>query len=101
MGDREVWSLCFCFLCDERGGVWRGGLGAALSAVSYVVLCFACHVIFEHAAPPCCACRITFEKENVRDLSTPASVATKQGEDIAIGTTFVPTHMQVSLLLIC
>lgn len=40
-------------------------------------------------------CRITFEKENVRDLSTPSTVTTKQGEDIAIGTTFVPTHMQV------
>jgi hypothetical protein len=37
--------------------------------------------------------RITFDKENVRDLSTPTSVTTKQGEDVAIGTTFIPQHM--------
>lgn len=37
--------------------------------------------------------RITFDKENVRDLSTPTSVTTKQGEDVAIGTTFIPSHM--------
>lgn len=38
--------------------------------------------------------RITFDKENVRDLSTPASVTTNQGEDVAIGTTWVPEHMR-------
>ncbi|PSC68866.1 adenylate kinase [Micractinium conductrix] len=37
--------------------------------------------------------RVTFDKENVRDLSTPISVTTKQGEDIAIGSTHIPQHM--------
>jgi hypothetical protein len=40
------------------------------------------------------AFRITFDKENVRDLSTPASVTTRQGEDVAIGTTWVPEHLR-------
>jgi hypothetical protein len=44
----------------------------------------------------CSRYRITFEKENVRDLNTPSSATSKQGEDIGIGTTYVPTHMQVS-----
>lgn len=38
--------------------------------------------------------RITFDKENVRDLTTPASVVSKHSEDIAIGTTFVPEHLR-------
>ncbi|KAL4528707.1 hypothetical protein Ndes2526B_g07185 [Nannochloris sp. 'desiccata'] len=38
--------------------------------------------------------RITFDKENVRDISTPSSVTTKHGEDVAIGATWVPQHMQ-------
>ncbi len=38
--------------------------------------------------------RITFDKENVRDISTPSSVTTKHGEDVAIGATWVPRHMQ-------
>ncbi|KAL6769636.1 hypothetical protein ACKKBG_A31795 [Auxenochlorella protothecoides x Auxenochlorella symbiontica] len=38
--------------------------------------------------------RITFDKENVRDLSTPVSVTTAEGEEVAIGTTFIPSHMQ-------
>ncbi|KAI3433651.1 hypothetical protein D9Q98_003460 [Chlorella vulgaris] len=37
--------------------------------------------------------RITFDKENVRDLSTPTTVTTRQGEDVAIGATFIPKHM--------
>ena len=44
--------------------------------------------------PP--AHRITFDKENVRDLSTPTTVSTRQGEDVAIGTTFIPQHLVVS-----
>lgn len=38
--------------------------------------------------------RITFDKENVRDLSTPASVTTRHGEEIAIAATWVPEHMR-------
>ena len=38
--------------------------------------------------------RITFDKENVRDLSTPSSVTTKHGEDVAIGATWVPEHLR-------
>jgi adenylate kinase family enzyme len=38
--------------------------------------------------------RITFDKENVRDIATPSSVTTKHGEDVAIGATWVPRHMQ-------
>lgn len=38
--------------------------------------------------------RITFDKENVRDLSTPSSVTTKHGEDVAIGATWLPDHMK-------
>ena len=38
--------------------------------------------------------RITFDKENVRDLSTPSSVTTRHGEDVAIGATWVPDHMR-------
>jgi hypothetical protein len=40
------------------------------------------------------AFRITFDKENVRDLSTPTSVTTKYGEEVAIGATWVPQHMR-------
>jgi hypothetical protein len=39
---------------------------------------------------------VTFDKENVRDLSTPTSVTTRHGEDVAIGTTYIPKHMLVS-----
>lgn len=38
--------------------------------------------------------RITFDKENVRDLTTPVSITTKSGEEVAIGTTVVPAHMR-------
>ncbi|KDD72358.1 hypothetical protein H632_c3460p0, partial [Helicosporidium sp. ATCC 50920] len=38
--------------------------------------------------------RITFDKDNVRDLSTPQSVTTRSGEDVAIGATYIPTHLQ-------
>ena len=34
--------------------------------------------------PPAHPRSITFDKENVRDLSTPTSVTTKQGEDVAV-----------------
>lgn len=37
--------------------------------------------------------RVTFDKENVRDLSTPTTVTTRQGEDVAIGSTFIPQHL--------
>jgi hypothetical protein len=48
-------------------------------------------------APHSClpARRITFDKENVRDLSTPTTVTTRQGEDVAIGATFIPKHLLV------
>lgn len=38
--------------------------------------------------------RITFDKENVRDLSTPVSITTSEGEETAIGTTSIPSHLQ-------
>ncbi|KAK2079296.1 hypothetical protein QBZ16_002987 [Prototheca wickerhamii] len=38
--------------------------------------------------------RITFDKENVRDLSTPVSITTAEGEETAIGTTSIPSHLQ-------
>jgi len=38
--------------------------------------------------------RITFDKENVRDIATPTSMTSKHGDDVAIGATWVPRHMQ-------
>ena len=43
------------------------------------------------------AFRITFDKENVRDLTSgpaPGTAKAGNGEDIAIGTTYVPAHMR-------
>ena len=43
------------------------------------------------------AFRITFDKENVRDLTSgpaPGTARAGNGEDIAIGTTYVPAHMR-------
>jgi hypothetical protein len=38
--------------------------------------------------------RITFDNENVRDLATPATVTTREGESVAIATTYVPRHLR-------